>query len=48
VTLNEIFRRKRIFAEEEALEIRKLCEGIDRKLNGLINYLQGKKNVTKK
>ena len=48
VTLNEIFRRKKIFSEEEAAEIRTLCEEIDRKLNGLINYLQGKKVVITK
>ena len=43
VTLNEIFRRKHLFAEEEAKEIRSRCEQIDRKLNGLINSLKGKK-----
>lgn len=42
VTLNEVFRRKRIFSENEAMEIRGRCENIDRKLNGLINSLQGK------
>jgi four helix bundle protein len=42
VTLNEIFRRKGIFSEAEADEIRELCEQIDRKLNGLINSLRGK------
>src|SRR4030043_1197650 len=43
VTLNEIFRRRRLFSEEEAIEIRNRCEQIDRKLNGLINSLRGKK-----
>jgi four helix bundle protein len=43
VTLNEIFRRRRLFAEQEAMEIRNRCELIDRKLNGLINSLHGKK-----
>jgi len=43
VTLNEIFRRRTLFSEEEANEIRKRCEQIDRKLNGLINSLRGKK-----
>jgi four helix bundle protein len=43
VTLNEIFRRRKLFSEEEANEIRKRCEQIDRKLNGLINSLHGKK-----
>jgi len=42
VTLNEIFRRKKLFPEEEAREIRRRCEQIDRKLNGLINSLRGK------
>ena len=42
VTLNEIFRRKKLFSTEEANEIRAGCEQIDRKLNGLINSLKGK------
>ena len=41
VTLNEVFRRKRLFGEEDAKETRKLCEKVDRKLNGLINSLRG-------
>ena len=43
VTLNEVFRRRRLFSDEEAMEIRNRCEQIDRKLNGLINSLYGKK-----
>ncbi len=43
VTLNEVFRRRRLFNEEEAHETRRRCEQIDRKLNGLINSLHGKK-----
>ena len=43
VTLNEIFRRRRLFSEEETMEIRNRCEEIDRKLNGLINSLRGKR-----
>jgi four helix bundle protein len=43
VTLNEVFRRRRIHSEEQATEIRNRCEQIDRKLNGLINSLRGKK-----
>lgn len=43
VTLNEIFRRKMIFKEEDAIRIRKRCEEIDRKTNGLINSLRGQK-----
>ena len=45
VTLNEVFRRKKLFQEEEAGEVRKRCEAIDRKLNGLINSLCGKKKM---
>ena len=43
VTLNEIFRRRKLFREEESSEVRTCCEQIDRKLNGLINSLKGKK-----
>jgi four helix bundle protein len=43
VTLSEIFRRRGIFIEEEYIEISKRCELIDRKLNGLINALLGKR-----
>jgi four helix bundle protein len=42
VTLVEIFRRKRLFNEEDAIGIRNSCGQIDRKLNGLINSLKGK------
>ncbi len=45
VTLNEVFRRRRLFSEEKSQEIRSRCEQIDRKLNGLINSLHGKKKV---
>ena len=48
VTLNEVFRRKRLFGEEDAKETRKLCEKVDRKLNGLINSLRGRKNYEPK
>ena len=41
VTLNEIFRRRKLFIEADANEVRKRCEQIDRKLNGLINSLRG-------
>ena len=41
VTLNEIFKRWKLFSEGEAAETRKRCEQIDRKLNGLINSLRG-------
>ncbi|MGQ9647787.1 MAG: four helix bundle protein [Thermodesulfobacteriota bacterium] len=43
VTLNEIFRRRKLFSEPEAVEIRSRCIAIDRKLNGLINSLKGEK-----
>jgi four helix bundle protein len=41
VTLNEVFRRRKLFSEEDAQEVRNRCETIDRKLNGLINSLHG-------
>ena len=41
VTLNEVFRRKNLFPESKAIDIREKCEEIDRKLNGLINSLRG-------
>lgn len=44
ITLNEVFRRRRIFHAEQSIEIRDHCENIDRKLNGLVNSLQGKKS----
>ncbi|MDO8095070.1 MAG: four helix bundle protein [Candidatus Brocadiales bacterium] len=43
ITLNEIFRRKKIFSEDESKEIRKRGEEIERKLNGLMNSIRGKK-----
>ncbi len=46
VTLNEIFRRKGLFSEEDSSEVRTRCEGIDRKLNGLINSLRGNKRAS--
>ena len=48
VTLNEVFRRKRLFGEEDAKETRKLCEKVDRKLNGLTNSLRGRKSYEPK
>ena len=41
VTLNEVFRRRKLFSPEDAQEVRNRCERIDRKLNGLINSLRG-------
>ena len=43
VTLNVIFHRRKLFDDEQAVDIRNRCEQIDRKLNGLINSLRGKK-----
>ena len=43
VTLNEVFRRKKLFKEKDAQNVRNRCVQIDRKLNGLINSLRGKK-----
>ncbi len=43
VTLSEVFRRRMLFQEEAAIEVRRCCEQIDRKLNGLINSLRGKR-----
>ena len=45
VTLTEIFRRKKLFKEEDAFQIRDMSEQIDRKLNGLINALRGKQKT---
>lgn len=42
VTLNEVFRVRKIFSDEEALDIRRRAELIDRKLNGLMNSVRGK------
>lgn len=43
VTLTEVFRRNKLFSDGESFGVRKKCESIDRKLNGLINSLRGKK-----
>ena len=43
VTLSEIFRRRQLFSEDDASEIRRRSEEIDRKTNGLINSLRGRK-----
>jgi four helix bundle protein len=42
LTLTEIFMRRGLFKEEEAAEIRKKAEVIDRKLHGLINSLRNR------
>ncbi len=46
VTLNEVFRRRKLFSQEDANEVRTRCEQIDRKLNGLINSLRGTRGRT--
>ncbi len=43
VTLNEVFRIRKLFDEGECVEIRRRAEHIDRKLNGLMNSVRGKK-----
>lgn len=43
VTLNEVFRIRKLFGEEECVEVRRRAEHIDRKLNGLMNSVRGKK-----
>lgn len=43
VTLNEVFRRRKLFNEGECNEIRRRAVHIDRKLNGLMNSVRGKK-----
>jgi four helix bundle protein len=40
LTLTEIFMRRGLFEKQEATEIRKKAEVIDRKLHGLINSLR--------
>ena len=42
ITMIEIFRRRKLFDESTCLALRDLAEGIDRKLNGLRNFLAGK------
>ena len=40
LTLTELFKRRRLIEDKEAIEIRKQAETIDRKLHGLINSLR--------
>src|SRR3990172_11685007 len=42
ITLNEIFKRRKLFSDADFQEIRKRAEEIDRKLNGLMNSLRGR------
>jgi len=46
VTLNEIFHKRRLFGDVDADSVRRRCEQIDRKLNGLINSLKGRARST--
>jgi len=41
VTLNEVFKRKKNFKEEDAQNVRNRCVQIDKKLIGLINRALG-------
>ena len=43
VTLNEVFRIRKLFNVGACVEIRRRAEHIDRKLNGLMNSVRGKK-----
>lgn len=42
LTLLEIFKRRGLIGEKEAMEIRRQAETIDRKLHGLINSLRSR------
>jgi four helix bundle protein len=43
VTLNEVFKRKNLFKQEDVQNVRNRCVQIDKKLIGLINSLRGQK-----
>ena len=45
VTLIEVFRRRKLFREEDCRDLRDRCEAIDRKINGLRNSLRGASNI---
>jgi four helix bundle protein len=45
ITLSEIFRRRSIFSQEEHQTVADSGEAIDRKLNGLMNSLRGKRRM---
>jgi four helix bundle protein len=45
LTLNEIFTRKKLFSGDESIKIIDMSEAIDRKLNGLMNSLRGKRRM---
>jgi len=43
VTLNEVFRIRKLFIEGACVEVRRRAEHLDRKLNGLMNSVRGQK-----
>ena len=43
LSLTEIFRRRKLFSEGDAIEIREQAEVIDRKLHGLIRSLRSRR-----
>jgi len=43
VTLNEIFKKQKLFSETEYDLVRRKAETIDRKLNGLMNAIRGRR-----
>jgi four helix bundle protein len=45
VTLNEIFKKQKLFGEADYQKVRLKAEEIDRKLNGLMNAVRGNKRL---
>ena len=43
VTLNEIFKKQKLYGETDYQQVRRKAETIDRKLNGLMNAVRGRK-----
>ncbi len=43
VTLNEVFQKRNLFQDSDCLMIRSKAEELDRKLNGLMNAVRGRK-----
>jgi four helix bundle protein len=43
ITLSKIFQKRQLFDEHAASDIRRRCEEIDRKMNGLINSLRSRR-----
>jgi hypothetical protein len=42
LTLAEVMRRRKLFSDNDAMEIRERSEAIDRKLHGLINSVRSR------